>query len=64
MSVTNERILPNRNPFSIAKIENAIAKLGNSNLYESLQERVAPTKTPPVKKQILDAINTLTQRMK
>ena len=63
MSVTNERILPNRNPFSIAKIENAIAKLGNSNLYESLQERVAPTKTPPVKKQILDAINTLTQRM-
>ncbi len=49
MSVTNERILPNRNPFSIAKIENAIAKLGNSNLYESLQERVAPTKTPPVK---------------
>jgi hypothetical protein len=57
------RNLPKRNPFSIAKIENAIAKLGNSNLYETLQERVEPTKTPPVKKQITDAVNALKQRM-
>jgi|TARA_R110000782_G_scaffold53712_1_gene114074 hypothetical protein len=57
------RILPVRNPYSVAKIENAIAKLGNSNLYETLQERVNPAKTPPVKKLVTDAINTLKQRM-
>ena len=63
MSVINERILPVRNPYSIAKIENNVAKLRNEDLYETLEERVEPTKTPPIKKQIQDAINTLKQRM-
>lgn len=60
---TKERKILKRNPFSIAKIENALEKLSNSNLYETLQERVSPSKTPPIKKLVTDAINTLKQRM-
>ncbi len=63
MSVIAQRTLPKRNPFGIAKIENEIARLGNSNLYETLKERIEPTKTPPTKKQITDAVNALRQRM-
>jgi hypothetical protein len=60
---TKERNLPKRNPFSVAKIANAIEKQKNNKLYETLEERVAPAKSVPIKKQIEDAVNTLKQRM-
>jgi hypothetical protein len=50
------------NPFSISKLENAIERQRAKDLYEDLEARIDPTKTPPTKKLITDAINSLRQR--
>lgn len=54
----------NQNPFSInAKFNNALRKQQDSNLYEDLQTRVAPTKQPPEQEKIKNAINALKARI-
>ena len=59
-----ERTLPKRNPFSISKIENALERQRNKDLYENLETRIDPIKTPPTKKLIDDALNSLRNRVK
>ena len=51
------------NPFSVSKIENALERLRDRNLYEDLATRIAPTKNTPEKEKIKNAINALRQRI-
>ena len=57
------RALPKRNPFSVSKIENLIERQRGKDLYEDLETRIDPTKTPPKQKLITDAINALRSRV-
>ena len=57
------RVLPNRNPHSVSKIENLLERQRNKDLYEDLETRINPTKTPPVNKVIKDALNALRNRV-
>jgi hypothetical protein len=57
------RINRKTNPFSISKLENALDKQRGKDLYEDLEARIDPTKTPPTKKVITDALNALKQRV-
>jgi hypothetical protein len=59
-----ERNLPKRNPFSISKIEQAVSRQRDKELYEDLEIRIDPIKTPPTKKLIDDAVNSLQARIK
>jgi len=60
-----ERVIERKtNPFSIAKIENALERQRAQDLYENLETRTEPTKTPPTKKLIDDALNNLRNRVK
>ena len=54
--------LPKRNPFSVAKIQNLMERNQDKDLYEDLETRTSPTKTPPTQKLITDAINSLRAR--
>lgn len=51
------------NPFSVAKLTNAIRKQQDKELYEDLKTRVAPTKQSPEKEKVTNAINSLKQRI-
>lgn len=57
------RALPKRNPFSVAKIQNLMERTQDKDLYENLETRTNPTKTPPTQKLITDAINSLRARV-
>ena len=57
------RVLPNRNPHSVSKIENLLERQRNKDLYEDLETRIDPIKTPPVNKVIKDALNALRNRV-
>ncbi|MDB4330936.1 hypothetical protein N9993_00130 [bacterium] len=57
------RVLPKRNPFSVAKIQNLMERSQDKDLYEDLATRTNPTKTPPTQKLITDAINALRSRV-
>ena len=55
--------LPKRNPFSVAKIQNLMERNQDKDLYEDLETRTSPTKTPPTQKLITDALNALRNRV-
>ena len=57
------RAMPKRNPFSVAKIQNLMERNQDKDLYENLETRTNPTKTPPTQKLITDAINSLRARV-
>lgn len=58
------RVMPKkRNPFSVAKIQNLMERNQDKDLYENLETRINPTKTPPTQKLITDAINSLRARV-
>lgn len=57
------RKIAKRNPFSISKLENALEKQRNKNLYENLETRIEPTKSVPTKELINNAINSLKTRI-
>lgn len=62
---TNRSAIKERksNPFSVAKLTNAIRKQQDKELYEDLKTRVAPTKQSPEKEKVTNAINSLKQRI-